>query len=94
MTSEKDNTYFDYLIALLNYKELFSFPENEELKDYVSEFIELLEGGFNVYSHTYGKLYDEIMPTSIRRRSRIDWIPIFMTINWMRRSISTRSYIM
>ena len=44
MTSEKDNTYFDYLIALLNYKELFAFPENEELKGYVSEFIELLEG--------------------------------------------------
>lgn len=60
LPSEKDSTYFDYLIASLNYKEPFSFPVREELKGYVSEFIERLEVELEVYFHTYRKMHDEL----------------------------------
>ena len=60
LPSEKDSLYFDYLIASLNYKEPFAFPENTELKNYVSEFIDCLEGDLDVYFHTYRKMHEEI----------------------------------
>lgn len=60
LPSEKDSAYFDYLIASLNYKEPFSFPVREELKGYVSEFIERLEVELEVYFHTYRKMHDEL----------------------------------
>lgn len=60
LPSKKDSTYFDYLIASLNYKKPFSFPVREELKGYVSEFIERLEMELAVYFYTYQKMHDEL----------------------------------